>query len=233
MPINYALFENNLTGNPDEYLARVESNGTADLDQVIDRMMAAGTTVTRADALSALESFFTAVTNLLLEGVNVTTPIANFKVGVKGVFNGPGDSFTPGRHQISPTVSAGKRLRHEFQQKAQLRKQEAEIPVPNPEEYLDINSGTCNQTLTPGGMGQLSGYRLKFDAGDPNQGIFFIAADGTETRVLVIGRNKPASLMFMTPDTLAPGEYQLEVRAILVDTSVVRNGRLHFPLTVV
>jgi hypothetical protein len=232
MPIDYSLFKNNLTDDPDDYLARVVSNGTADLDQVIERMVAAGTTVTRADALSALESFFTAVTNLLLEGVNVTTPIANFKVGVRGVFNGPDDSFTPDRHQVNPTVSAGKRLRQEFQQKAQLRKQESNIPSPRPEVYLDINSDTRNLTLTPGGMGHLIGHRLKFDAADLNQGIFFIAADGTEARVTIIGQIKPSSLMFVIPNTLATGEYTVEVRAVLPGTTTLRNGRLPAPLAV-
>lgn len=231
MPINYSLYQNNLSNNPDDYLAKAAANGTADLDRVIDRMMADGSTVTRADALSALESFFTAVTNLLLEGVNVTTPIANFRVGVKGVFDGPNDSFTPERHQVNPTASAGKRLRQEFQQKAQLRKQESGIPSPNLETYLDINSQTRNATLTPGGMGQLTGYRLKFDAADPRQGIFFLAADGTETRVAIIGQIKPSSLMFVVPDTLTTGHYTVEVRAVLPRTTALRSGRLPTPLT--
>ena len=31
MTINYALFENHLTSDPDDYAAKVKTNGTADL----------------------------------------------------------------------------------------------------------------------------------------------------------------------------------------------------------
>ena len=75
------------------------------------------------------------------------------------------------------------------------------------------------------------GHRLKFDASDTNQGIFFIASDGTATRVTVVGRNMPADLMFMVPDGLAAGEYTLEVRAAFA-TNDIRVGGLAVSLTV-
>jgi hypothetical protein len=86
--------------------------------------------------------------------------------------------------------------------------------------------------LTPGGMGKIEGHRLKFDPTDAAQGIFFIAADGTETQVAIVGRNKPADLMFMVPDTLTAGEYTLEVRAILPNRTDLRVGALEDPLVV-
>ncbi|MCA9362685.1 DUF4469 domain-containing protein [Candidatus Kaiserbacteria bacterium] len=42
--------------------------------------------------------------------------------------------------------------------------------------------------------GQVIGRRLKFDATDPNQGIFFI--NGSESRVEIVGKNKGTELMF-------------------------------------
>jgi len=38
---------------------------------------------------------------------------------------------------------------------------------------------------------------LKFDPADANQGIFFVAEDGSATRMDIAGRNKPSELMFM------------------------------------
>lgn len=96
---------------------------------------------------------------------------------------------------------------------------------------LDVSSDMHNGTLTPGGMGQIVGHRLKFDASDENQGIFFVAADGTATRVTVVGRNMPADLMFMVPDGLTAGEYTLEVRAAFASNDV-RSGALAVTLTV-
>ncbi|MCB8978705.1 MAG: DUF4469 domain-containing protein [Ardenticatenaceae bacterium] len=231
MPIQYALFENNLTSDPDDYMALVQPIGTADLDVIIERMIRQGSTVTKADTLSVLEDYFTAVESMVLEGMNVTTPLVNFGASIRGVFNGQIDSFNAARHQIVPTATPGKRLRGVMAQKGQPVKQEALKPAPNPLSYLDISTNTRNGTVTPGGMGQVVGHRLKFDAADENQGIFFIAGDGAATRVAVIGRNMPADLMFMVPTGLAAGDYTLEVRAGFA-TNDVRTGGLPATLTV-
>ena len=84
--------------------------------------------------------------------------------------------------------------------------------------------------LTPGGMGQLVGHRLKFDPADPNQGIFFVAPAG-EARVQVVARNKPGELIFMVP-ALPAADYTLEVRATVHSSEDVRTGALEATLTV-
>jgi len=231
MPINYALFENNLTSDPDDFMAVVQPAGTAELDAVIDRMIQQGSTVTKSDTLSVLEDYYTAVESMLLEGVNVNTPLTNFTATIKGVFRGRTDSFDPSRHQVGPSVSPGKRLRRTFSGRAQTVKQEASRPSPTPLEYLDINSSLRNSAITPGGMGQIIGHRLKFDPNAPNQGVFFIDGGGLETRVGFVGRNMPSDLLFMVPAGLAAGEYTLEVRAALSD-SEIRHGALPNTLTV-
>ena len=81
--------------------------------------------------------------------------------------------------------------------------------------------------MIPGGMGQAVAHCLKFDAADPNQGIFFI--NGSETRVEIVGRNKGTELMFLIPN-LEPGQYALEVRSIFGQE--IRSGRLDTLLTV-
>jgi len=180
-----------------------------------------------------LEDYHTAIENLVLAGMNVNTPLANYGASIKGVFNGPADSYDPGRHQVVGTVSPGKRFRKAIRERAQAAKGEALKPRPNPvdAERADVNSGTTNSVLTPNGMGQLVGHRLKFDPADAAQGIFFIAEGGGETRVAVVGRNKPAELMYPVP-ALAAGDYTLEVRAKVYGGEDVRAGALEATLTV-
>ncbi len=232
MPVKYVLQENNLTTDPDDYMARVRSVGTAGMDEIIERMIQQGSTVTRADIVSVLEDYHTAVENLLLQGMNVNTPLANFSVSIRGVFHGMADTFDPSRHQLSAAIVAGPRLRKTLGERGQAVKEEAVKPAPNPVDYIDLNSGERNGHLTPGGMGQIVGHRLKFNPADPQQGIFFIASDDTETRVAIVGKNKPGELLFLVPDGLASGEYLLEVRAILKGGTEVRHGRLDAVLTV-
>lgn len=232
MTINYTLVENHLTEAPDDYVAQVQAIGTAELEDVIERIIDQGSTVTRADIISVLENYHSAVERMVLEGLGVNTPTANFKASVKGVFDGLDDMFDPSRHSVRAVVSAGKRYRKAIEERARLVKQETIKPKPSPLSFTDTNSGARDTILTPGGMGQVLGHRLKFDPDDENQGVFLVPASGSETRVAVVGRNKPSDLMFMVPEGLAPGVYRLDVRATIFGGEEVRSGSLDAPLTV-
>ncbi len=96
---------------------------------------------------------------------------------------------------------------------------------------MQDGSGERNSVLTAGGMGQLTGHRLKFDPADANQGIFFVAEDNSATRVEIVGRNKPGDLMFTVP-ALSPSDYRAEVRVIMSGGVQIRTGALLAMLTV-
>ena len=99
-------------------------------------------------------------------------------------------------------------------------------------EYVDVSSGESNAALTPGGQGRLVGKLLKFDLDDPAQGIFFVAADGSETRVESVAWNGSSKHIFLVP-ALSAGEYELQVRAVWNSAGDdVRSGALLEPLTV-
>ena len=93
---------------------------------------------------------------------------------------------------------------------------------------------TTNDTVTVGNIGQLSGSRLKFDPAEADEGLYFTADAGGETKVTAVQKNKPAHLVFLIP-TLAAGTFHLEVRArtgIGTSARELRVGRLDAPLTV-
>lgn len=230
MTINYVLRENRLTSEPDDYMAMVISTRTVELQGVVDRMVERGSTVTKADILSVLEDFERALEGLLLEGVNVNLPFANFSSSIKGVFDSASDSFDATRHQVVPVVNPGRELRAVYRQGVSVQKQETVAVAPSLIDFIDLNTNERNSVLTPGGLGQISGNRLKFDPSDEQQGIFFVAADGTQTRVSVVGQNKPSTLIFLIPPELASGEYRLEVRAAM--GLEVRTGSLKQVLSV-
>ena len=155
----------------------------------------------------------------------------NALVQPSGTATQKGDSFDPTRHQLRGTVSAGKRYRKAVSKEGKTNEAEARVRTPNPEEYNDLNTGERNSVLTAGGMGQLVGHRLKFDPADSNQGIFFVAEDGSAARVEIAGRNKQAELMFLVP-ALASGDYRVKVRAAIHGGTEVRTGALPATLTV-
>ena len=101
-------------------------------------------------------------------------------------------------------------------------------------EYRDLGSGTSNDQVSVGNIGQLSGSRLKFDPAGVGEGLFFVAQAGGETKVTTVQKNKPTQLVFLVPE-LTDGTYHLEVRARMGTGTAareLRTGRLDAVLTV-
>ncbi len=222
MSINFSLYKNNLNTEANQFRAVVQSAGTMDYEQIVDLVVKQNSTVTRADVLAVLDNFCTVIEDALLLGFNVNTPCVNGRVSVKGGFDGPNDGFTPGRNRVEASFTPGPRIRRKMQQ-AQVQKQESSERLPRPLDYTDMNSGETNSQITPGGMAQVTGYRLKFDPTDPTQGIFFV--NGSTTQVSIVGKNGPSELMFLVPPGLTAGDYRLEIRSSM-GNGTVRTGIL-------
>ncbi len=231
MPIQYTLRENALTPEPEDYTASVTPTRTVTLSDVVKRMVAQGSSITSADIFSTFDNFQKAIESLLLEGANINLPFGNYSTSIKGVFKGAGDSFDPTRHQINPVINPSNELRQIYSQGVTTKKLESTEILPNLVEYKDFNSGATNSTVTPGGMAQIMGHRLKFEDDDEQQGIFIINQDNNSQKVAVVGENKPSRLMFMLPADLEKGEIQIEVRAKIYGG--IRVGKLPQSLTVV
>ena len=241
MPIDFALFENNLTPDPDDYNAVVQLTRTADAETLIQRVLQQGSTLTEAVLRAAAVELARATKSLLLEGARVQLfDLADFWPRVKGVFVSGADGFDPARHRVDVAVTAAARLRNEVRAEAVVRLVEAVKPAPSLSRFHDNGSGTTDDQLTPGHIGELRGSRLKCDPGQADEGVFFIEADGGETQVPAgaVQTNKPSKLLLLIPKTLTPGTYHLEVRARMgtppsgPDTRELRVGRLDATLTV-
>ena len=234
MPINYALFENNLTSDPNDYAAQVQTNTSADLDAIVRRIIEQGSTSTEADILAVLEDAIKACEALLLEGSRVSFGgLCELFPRVTGVFDGITDSFDASRHRIDVGANPGSRIRKTVRESAQAVKVEAIKPAPAPLEYSDLGSGEINSTITPGNIGTINGHRLKYNPAEADEGIFFIpAGGGAATRIDVVQKNKPSQLVFLIPAAAPAGDYALEVRARQRDSAELRTGRLDATLTV-
>jgi hypothetical protein len=232
MSITYSLSKNHLTNGANNYRATVQSMATANLDMVIDRMIAHGCVLGRPDALGVIHHFFEAVEGYLLEGYRVNTPWVNHSLSIRGNFESKTDSFDPNRHSIEAVAYPGARLRRAIRERASVQKNLAARMQPELLEFVDWNSDQRDSALTPGGLGQLVGKNLKFDPTQAEQGIFFIpAAGGNAIQVSVVSHNTDGQLTFLIPASLAPGDYSLEVRASL-SQAAPRSGSLEASLTV-
>ncbi len=233
MPIKYALFENNITADPDDYAATVQISGSAAGDDLVQDIIDQGTTVNKPDILAVTAALKLACQRRVEEGQRVNYfGMVEFFPRVKGVFTGAMDTFDPARHTLDIGANPGSELRDAVRAGASVEKVEAVKPSPNPVEYRDIGSDTTNDTVTVGNIGQLSGSRLKYDPAQADEGVFFVATAGGETKVSTIQKNKPSQSVFLVPATLVAGTYNLEVRARVGGGTELRTGRLDAVVTV-
>ena len=233
--LKYSLRENLLTPAPDDYMAQAADVRSYTLDEIIDLMMDKGTTITRADVAATLQVYGEVVSTIIKDGSAVNTPLFNTALSISGVFNGAADSFDKKRHTVNLNLSAGTLLR-EAAAKVKCEKTEGASTDPYITEVTDIVSGSVNTTLTKGGVVQLVGARLKFDATDASQGIFFVAETGAPVRADVIAENKPARLMAIIPADLKAGTYYVEVRTKILEGNksgkTLKVGRFNKSLTI-
>ena len=234
--LKYCLRENLLTPAPDDYMAQAADVRSYTLDEIIDLMMEKGTTLTRADVAATLQVYGEVVSAIIKDGSAVNTPLMNTSMSISGVFDGANDSFDKKRHTVNLNITAGTLLR-DAAAKIKCEKTEGTSTDPYITEVTDIVTGTVNTTLSKGGVVQLVGSRLKFDAKDTAQGIFFVPETGEAVRAAVIAENKPARLMAIIPADLAAGTYYIEVRSKHSGggkpLKAVKAGRFAKPLTVV
>ncbi len=231
MAIRFSLYPNHLTDDPGDHYAIVQPARTRTNDDIADRIVQKGSTVTMADIASVLEDRDSVVRTMLLDGDRVKTSLVSLCVVIKGIFDGPKAPFDASKHQFNVTATPLRGLVAWIQGRASAEQVTTVLPEPQPLRYTDVLSSEMDSVVTSGSVGNLTGRRLKFDPGDPEQGVFFIAADNTTHKVETMVKNLPAESIFIIP-TLAAGNYTLEVRAIQPGSTQLRSGQLRHILTV-
>ena len=216
-------------------MAQVADVRSYTLDEIINLMMEKGSSVTRADAAAVLQVYGEVCALLVANGAALNTPLMNASMSISGVFDGANDSFDRRRHAVNLNMTAGTLLRDAL---ASVKCEKTQIASTDPyiTEVKDVVSDTVNSALTKGGIVQITGSRLKFDAKDETQGIFFVPETGAPVRATVVAENKPARLTALIPQTLDAGIRYIEIRTKLLDNNkslkTMKTGRFAKPLTV-
>jgi hypothetical protein len=192
-----------------------------------------GLTPTQISA--AVNEFFTEVEIITEEGEAVNTPLFNTSWSIPGSIEGATGSVDTKTQPPKINLSAGVELR-EAARKVKTEKVIVAEPLPHILEVKDIASDTVNDTLTPGGVVQIRGGRLKFLPAEENNGIFLINEQGESIKLAVIVENKPARLIAVLPAELPQGDYFIEIRtsfsAAGKPMKTLKQGRFNKILTV-
>ena len=239
MPIQYALFENHVTSDPNDYRGIIQNMGSWDFDTVVKKVILRGTTVNEADVRAVIVTTLSVCAEGVTENNHVNLGgFVDFFPRLKGGFVGP-DGPWGDDNFVDVGANPGSKLREQVRRDAKVERVTAHKPAPELVACHDFGSETTNDQVTVGGGAHIIGSRLKYDASKADEGIYFIAtADGAQTKVDMVMYNKPGRLEFIVPATLVPGTYWLEVRARQgdppsgPDNRELRVGRLDATLTV-
>jgi hypothetical protein len=222
--IKYFLKQVALAGFNYLFSAQIKTTGHLNIDQIVDDMVAQGTTVNKPDIISVLYLFHQTISKFLSMGYSIVTPVANFKPGIKGSFTGPEDRFDSSRHYLKVNVTAGK-LVTDALSKVSVEKIEGSNQNPNITSLTDNKSKQKNEVLTPNGPAIIKGHRLDFNQDDEEQGIYLI--NGTKTtKVTEVVKQQPGEVIFMLPEKLPAGDYELELRKKSNGSKQLRSIRI-------
>ncbi len=232
MSILYYLQDLPITPDPNDRSGRVKARGSLNESDVLDRMIKRGTGISREDMQATLDLFTEETGDLVAEGWNVNTRLANFRPGVRGVFSSATDPFDHRRHHFQASISEGVVLKKKMRETSGERIT-APKPIPGIIEFMDHGSRMVSGSLTPGSIGELTGEALKFNLENKKEGIFFVnKADNVTTKATVISILTEGKLMFQIPAGLTPGSYRLEVRRAYTNEKTIRAGVLSDTLIV-
>jgi len=207
--IKYFVKKISLKNVENKYSAQVKTNTSVNINQVIKTMISQGSTVGAADILSVIHEFHTAIVSLLQMGNSITTPLANYKPGINGLFDDPDDRFDRARHKLKVNITPGMMVINALDQ-VPVEKIEPANQEPGITSFHD-NLSKTSETITPGGIGIIKGYRLSLDQNNTDEGIWFHNG-ASSARVENIATNRPGELVFMNPTNLSKGKYHIEVR---------------------
>ena len=213
---------------PGTYRVVLHTGGRASFEDFI-RHVEGGSTVTRADALAVLTAAAEWVRSLAFQGREADLgPLGRSRLGMRGSFDAIPERVEDADVTLTITwVLPGALKRAVARGGARLvrRRIEPAPKRPNPLEARRILSGGVPDSqpgrYVAGEALRVSGARLDYDAARPDEGLFLVADDASETRVEQVFTNEPAQLAFLMPSD-ASGRYTVLIRR--------RHPRGHGPL---
>lgn len=207
-----SLHENHLMGDGKYYATPVNLK-TLDSADIVKDMEAQGKT----DDVSVLiiedlvDSYNAAVLDRVKRGFRVNTGLCTMSLGVHGVFDSDNEQFSADKHTLVMRMTPSDSL------KESLADINAVITPGNTTEpklaVLTDLVGMADNTVTPGGLVELTGSNIKVVGVNPACGITFtsLGEDGAEVKVedTAYAVNERNRVVFLAPSNLTAGGYTL------------------------
>ena len=207
------LYKNLLTEREDDFYGRVVNIASVGEDELIDRVVKTGTDIHPETLKASYELLKREALKAIIRGEIVNFGLGHIALDVQGAFIGQGAQWDSKKHRLIARIASSKDLRET------LAKTPVNVLGEAPDSSVinsitDVASDTVNDVITPGGIANLKGHRIKIAGDKPEVGLFF-TEQTTQQKVTVslksIGTNDPSKISFVIPATLTAGGYLLSI----------------------
>lgn len=221
------LYDNVLTPDPNDYIARTVSERSLNVRQICEASVnRGGADVSAASMEHAVELFLKEMAYQLCDGYSVNTGYFTAGTQIRGIFRSPSETYDPKKHRLIFQFNQGEKLRAEIPdiEISILGVAQSDAVIL---EVKDVKSGTVNDLLTPGRNLKIRGSKIKVMGENPANGVFFVETS-TRMRLPVdasaIVTNNPSEVILVIP-ALPPGSYSLEIVTQYGSGSILKEPR--------
>ena len=207
--INVKLQDNTVTvTDSDDKIFVVQSQGTADLDRLVEEIMEINPGLERETVRMVLELFNRLIIKLILLGFRLNTGLFIIELVCKGVtYDG---AWHPDVNSLQINITPTKQLR-------EILENTTINIVGEASSTTSIIGGESAQgvgyRVKAGRAFTLHGKNIKIAGDDPSVGITLTSSESVETKIegdLII-QNDPSKLVFIIPENTTDGEYELKI----------------------
>ncbi|MCP5501128.1 MAG: DUF4469 domain-containing protein [Leptospiraceae bacterium] len=215
------------------YHARAITPPSKGMDEVVNRMLEGGSTVTKSDIYAVLNDLKRSIQNIILDGGRVNIEgFCQFYPVFQGVFEDQHDSFDPARHRVEVGATPSQEFK-EVVSRAKVGKTKKVKNIPELETFIDVKTGEKNSKIYPATIGVLKGKNLKMDLEKEDEGLFLQnMADQSFIKLDTLSKNTSTELNFLCPFGISENmPYRFELRNRNYSTNPLRTTRMSIELT--
>ena len=146
----------------------------------------------------------------LLNGVSVMTDLCQFTPRITGAFSSSKAPFNADVNKLTLDIVLSKRMR-EALKKVKTINNGAKPDVAGIDLVTDTATGLTDGSITANDDIRIEGTRVQVDGMNENVGIFFVASNGTATKVTRRLTQNTSSCIIARVPNLANGDYTLRI----------------------
>ena len=225
--IKAALYDNVLTPNPNDFMARVQSERSLNVKDVCRAAVTrGGADISEAAMEHAVNLFLKEMGYSLCDGFAVNTGWFTASVSIRGVFDSANEKFNAAKHTVLFDFKQGSLLRKELGAVSVVITGVAQAAL-YIAQVTDVKTASVNDLLTPNRNLRIGGSKIKIAGDNAACGVWFVNQD-TKERTRVdnddIVTNNPSELVIVIPG-LETGTYTLEVVTQFTNSALLKEPR--------